>query len=189
MTSLPQLGASFRFRPRLRAGPCIFFHVYAFAFDDDTFRLEQPPLKTCVRLSNQQASACANHTMPRDTPTARAGGHSVSSNSCASAQAKRLRERSVGCYAATRNFFHQVVNRIPRRHCPLPLFFVADFPEEPLFKARLSEFRSRLLSQQIKHLRVCEVMSGRLLSSKSFSGRAARSLFVPLTPFRGMLQD
>jgi hypothetical protein len=32
-------------------------------------------------------------------------------------------------------------------------------------------------------------MIDRLRSSKAFSGRAARSLFVPLTPFRGMLQD
>jgi hypothetical protein len=169
--------------------PSALLHVYAPFGQNDSFGLKQASLKARARLRYEQPSAGAHDTMPGNSFSAVTCRHRMPGRAGAAFQADRFRERSVGCYAAARNFFHQVVNRIPRRHCPLPLFFVADFPEELLSKARSSEFRSRLLSQQIKHLRECEVMSGRLLSSKSFSGRAARSSFVPLTPFRGMLQD
>ena len=169
--------------------PSALLHVHAPFGQNDTFCLKQASLKARAGLRYEQPSAGAHDTMPGNSFSAVTCRHRMPGRAGATFQADRFRERSVGCYAAARNFFHQAVNRIPRRHCPLPLFFLADFPEELLSKARSSEFRSRLLSLQIKHLSVCEVTSGRLPRSRAFSGRAARSLFVPLTPSRGMLQD
>jgi hypothetical protein len=64
-------------------------------------------------LGNEQFAAGANHAMPGDRPTARAGRHRVSRCPRAASQAQRFREFSVRCYAPARNSFHQFVDWIP----------------------------------------------------------------------------
>ncbi len=152
-TSLARLRASFRLRPCLRAGPGVFFHVYALAFDDDSFGLEQAPLKTCVRLPNQQASACANHPMPRDAFYRQGRPPS---------RIRQLVRRRAGGAPS------RALRRLLRGHAEFFSPICKPDPKTALFAApssrmlislkrcwlqlRFSEFPSRLLSLQIKHL-------------------------------------
>src|SRR5271154_5024140 len=113
--------AGIRLRPTLWDYPSIFRYVHTLAIDSDAFRLKQAPLEARLRLSYQQAPTCANYAMPRDTFPVGTSCHSVPGSSCAAAQAERFRQRSTRGYTTSRNFLHQPVNRIPRRHRALPV--------------------------------------------------------------------
>jgi hypothetical protein len=65
-------------------------------------------------LADENPSASADDTVPRDASPAWAGGHGVSSRASPSAKPQCFGELSIAHNPAARNLLHQAVDSLPR---------------------------------------------------------------------------
>lgn len=79
----------------------------------NAFALEKFPLQTDIRLAQQQPSARAHHTMPRDSFSTRTSRHGAASRTRPSGQFHGGREAAVGHHPAARDFLDESVCNFP----------------------------------------------------------------------------
>src|SRR5208282_1182465 len=100
-------------RLRFSRGPAEAFHVDFDAVKFYAFGSQQPVLQTCLGLVHPNLSACADHPVPGDSASARAGGHGVPDSPSSARQAELLGEFAVGCNPPARNLLYEAVDGIP----------------------------------------------------------------------------
>jgi hypothetical protein len=87
--------------------------LYAFFGQLHALAFEKFALQAGVRLADQQSSTGTYDAMPGDSSAARASGHGASGAARAAGQLQRLRNLAIGRNAPARDFFHQLIYRIP----------------------------------------------------------------------------
>src|ERR1700722_3537177 len=97
--------------------PAINLHVNHSA-NFNSFAFQQTPLLCGIRLGNANVSAGAKHAMPGNASPVGGRGHRIAHGTRATRQTQRLSYLAIGCYASTRDFFHQTINRIPGHSAP-----------------------------------------------------------------------